>query len=107
MGHTTCSYSEEPFLAHLLAGIRLPRGMEQGKRAQTERSPDAGNARIQAARRNVLVNAVDPGWVRSDMGGPSAPRSLEQGADTIVWCATLPDGGPIGGFYHDRKPIQW
>jgi NAD(P)-dependent dehydrogenase (short-subunit alcohol dehydrogenase family) len=61
----------------------------------------------EARGRNVLVNAVDPGWVRSDMGGPSAPRSLEQGADTIVWCATLPNGGPSGGFYHDRKPIPW
>jgi NAD(P)-dependent dehydrogenase (short-subunit alcohol dehydrogenase family) len=57
--------------------------------------------------RNVLVNAVDPGWVRTDMGGPSAPRSLAQGADTIVFCATLPDGGPTGGFFHDRRPIPW
>jgi NAD(P)-dependent dehydrogenase (short-subunit alcohol dehydrogenase family) len=57
--------------------------------------------------RNVLVNAVDPGWVRTDMGGSSAPRSLAQGADTIVWCATLPDGGPTGGFFHDRQPIPW
>jgi NAD(P)-dependent dehydrogenase (short-subunit alcohol dehydrogenase family) len=56
---------------------------------------------------NVLVNAADPGWVRTDMGGPRAPRSLAQGADTIVWLATLPDGGPTGGFYHDRKPIPW
>jgi NAD(P)-dependent dehydrogenase (short-subunit alcohol dehydrogenase family) len=57
--------------------------------------------------RNVLVNAVDPGWVRTDMGGPSAPRSLAQGADTIVWCATLPDRGPTGGFFRDRRPIPW
>jgi len=61
-----------------------------------------------AARgRNVLVNAVDPGWVRTDMGGPSAPRSVKKGADTIVWCATLPDGGPTGGFFHDRKAVPW
>jgi NAD(P)-dependent dehydrogenase (short-subunit alcohol dehydrogenase family) len=57
--------------------------------------------------RNVLVNAVDPGWVRSDMGGSAAPRSAAQGADTIVWCATLPDGGPTGGFFHDRRPVPW
>jgi NAD(P)-dependent dehydrogenase (short-subunit alcohol dehydrogenase family) len=57
--------------------------------------------------RNVLVNAVDPGWVRTGMGGPSAPRSVREGADTIVWCATLPEGGPTGGFFHDRRMIPW
>jgi NAD(P)-dependent dehydrogenase (short-subunit alcohol dehydrogenase family) len=57
--------------------------------------------------RNVLVNAVDPGWVRTEMGGRSAPRSVGQGADTIVWCATLPDGGPTGGYFHDRRPVSW
>jgi NAD(P)-dependent dehydrogenase (short-subunit alcohol dehydrogenase family) len=55
----------------------------------------------------VLANVVDPGWVRTDMGGPSAPRSPEQGADTIVWLATLPDDGPTGGFFHDRRAIEW
>jgi len=55
----------------------------------------------------VLVNCVDPGWVRTDMGGPFAPRSVEDGADTIVWLATLPDDGPTGGFFHDRHPIEW
>lgn len=56
---------------------------------------------------DVLVNAVDPGWVRTRMGGPAASRSVEQGVDTIVWLATLPDGGPTAGFFHDRQPIPW
>lgn len=55
----------------------------------------------------VLVNAMCPGWVKTDMGGPSAPRTVEQGADTAIWLATLPDGGPSGGFFRDRKPIPW
>lgn len=56
---------------------------------------------------NVLVNSVCPGWVKTDMGGANAPRTPEQGADTIVWLATLPDDGPTGGFFRDRKPIDW
>jgi NAD(P)-dependent dehydrogenase (short-subunit alcohol dehydrogenase family) len=55
----------------------------------------------------VLVNAVDPGWVRTDMGGRSASRSIEQGAETIVWLSTLPDDGPSGGFFKDRRPVEW
>ena len=58
-------------------------------------------------RDGVLVNCVDPGWVRTDMGGRAAPRSVAEGAETIVWLATLPDGGPSGGFFHDRKRIDW
>jgi NAD(P)-dependent dehydrogenase (short-subunit alcohol dehydrogenase family) len=58
-------------------------------------------------RSNVLVNSVDPGWVRTDMGGKSASRSVEKGAAGIVWAALLPDDGPTGGFFYDGKPAQW
>jgi NAD(P)-dependent dehydrogenase (short-subunit alcohol dehydrogenase family) len=56
---------------------------------------------------NILVNAVCPGWVRTDMGGSNATRSVEEGAATPVWLATLPDGGPTGHNYYDKKRISW
>ena len=56
---------------------------------------------------NILVNSMCPGWVKTDMGGPNAPRTVAQGAATAVWLATLPNGGPTGGFFRDRKPIPW
>lgn len=56
---------------------------------------------------DVLVNAVDPGWARTDMGGSQAPRSIENGAEGIVWAATLPTGGPRGGFFRDGEPFPW
>jgi NAD(P)-dependent dehydrogenase (short-subunit alcohol dehydrogenase family) len=55
----------------------------------------------------ILVNSVCPGWVQTDMGGSSAPRPVEAGADTPVWAATLPNNGPTGGFFRDRRPIHW
>ncbi len=56
---------------------------------------------------NILVNSMCPGWVKSDMGGPNAPRTLEQGAATAVWLATLPDGSASGGFFRDQQPLAW
>ena len=55
----------------------------------------------------ILINAMSPGWVRTEMGGRNAPRSVEEGADTAIFLATLPEGGPTGGFFQDRKPIPW
>jgi NAD(P)-dependent dehydrogenase (short-subunit alcohol dehydrogenase family) len=71
-----------------------------------------GNAMTRAlaedlAGTGILVNAVSPGWCRSDMGGESAPRSAAQGAASIVWGATLPDDGPSGGFFQDGEPLPW
>jgi NAD(P)-dependent dehydrogenase (short-subunit alcohol dehydrogenase family) len=55
----------------------------------------------------ILVNSVCPGWVATEMGGPGAPRTPEEGAAGIVWAATLPDGGPTGGFFRDGEPLPW
>ncbi|MDJ0776408.1 MAG: SDR family NAD(P)-dependent oxidoreductase [Gammaproteobacteria bacterium] len=53
------------------------------------------------------VNAVCPGWVRTDMGGADADRSLAEGIDTAIWLATAAEASGSGGFYRDRKPIDW
>ncbi len=58
-------------------------------------------------RENILVNAVCPGWVRTDLGGPQAPLSPAKAAETPVWLATLPDDGPTGGFFREHQPIPW
>ena len=56
---------------------------------------------------NILINTICPGWVKTDMGGSSATRSVEKGADTAIWLATLADNGPSGKFFRDRKEIPW
>jgi len=55
----------------------------------------------------ILVNAVNPGWVQTDMGGSGATRPVEEGAEALVWAATLPNNGPTGGFFRDRHPVPW
>jgi NAD(P)-dependent dehydrogenase (short-subunit alcohol dehydrogenase family) len=61
-------------------------------------------AELQADR--ILVNAVCPGWVATDMGGAGG-RPVADGAAGIVWAATLTDGGPTGGFFRDGRPLPW
>ena len=62
-------------------------------------------AELRGAR--VLVNSVCPGWVATEMGGPDAPRTPGEGAASVMWAVTLPDGGPTGGFFRDGEPLAW
>lgn len=55
----------------------------------------------------LKVNAMCPGWVKTRMGGEGATRTPDEAATTAVWLATLPDDGPTGGFFRDRKRIEW
>lgn len=61
----------------------------------------------EAKGHDILVNSICPGWVRTDMGGPGAARDITSGIKGILWAATLPKGGPSGGFFRDGEPIAW
>ena len=61
---------------------------------------------VAGEERDMLVNSVCPGWVATDMGG-SGGRPVSDGAAGVVWAATLPDGGPTGGFFRDERPVAW
>ncbi|HEX8890323.1 MAG TPA: SDR family oxidoreductase [Pyrinomonadaceae bacterium] len=56
---------------------------------------------------SILVNSVCPGWVATEMGGPNAPRTVAEGAASVLWAATLPDDGPTGGFFRDGETLAW
>ena len=55
----------------------------------------------------LLANSVCPGWVRTDMGGAEAARSVERGAETPTWLCRFRPGSPAGRFWRDREPIEW
>ena len=90
-------------------GGPLPKGLEgPAPYAITKAAINALTVRLaREAGDGVKVNSIDPGWVQTRMGGNEAARTVEQGADTAVWLATLDDDGPTGGFYLDREATDW
>ena len=103
--------SEAPRIVNLSSGMGQLDDMGQGA-VSYRISKVALNAltRVLAneeRERGMLINTMCPGWVQTDLGGPSAPRTIEEGADTAVWLATLPGDGPSGGFFRNREPIPW
>jgi NAD(P)-dependent dehydrogenase (short-subunit alcohol dehydrogenase family) len=58
-------------------------------------------------RGRALVNSICPGWVATRMGGADAPRTVAEGAESVLWAVRLPDDGPTGGFFRDGKPLPW
>jgi NAD(P)-dependent dehydrogenase (short-subunit alcohol dehydrogenase family) len=92
--------SESGSLAHMGAGPPAYQVSKAALNALTRTL--AGELRAS----HILVNSVCPGWVATDMGGRGG-RPVAEGAAGIVWAATLPDDGPTGGFFQDRRPLPW
>jgi len=101
--------SDRPRIVNVSSGAGQLSDMNGGRAAYrvSKAGLNALTRTLASDERWLKVNTMCPGWVRTDMGGSGAPRSLEEGADTAVWLATLPDHGPTGGFFRDRKPIPW
>lgn len=101
----------DDFLASAEAGAHRARGWPSSAYSVSKVALNAYTRllarELRAAKPGVAVNAVCPGWVRTDMGGTAAPLNVAQGADTIVWAATLPPGGPSGKLFRERQPIGW
>jgi len=108
--HALLEKSEAPRVINVSSGAgQLAEGLQDWAPAYSM-SKSALNALTQhfaAALPRFAVNSVSPGWVRTDMGGDSAPLSVEEGADTIVWLALDAPQSLTGQFLRERKPIAW
>jgi NAD(P)-dependent dehydrogenase (short-subunit alcohol dehydrogenase family) len=101
--------SSQPRIVNVSSGAGQLSDMNGGRAAYrvSKAGLNALTRTLASDERWLKVNTMCPGWVRTDMGGSAAPKSVEEGADTAVWLVTLPDDGPTGGFFRDRKPIPW
>ena len=103
--------SERPRVVNMSSGAGQLSDMDGGRAAYrvSKTGLNALTRALAADERGsgILINTMCPGWVRTDMGGANARLSVEEGADTAVWLATLPDDGPSGGFFRAREPIPW
>jgi NAD(P)-dependent dehydrogenase (short-subunit alcohol dehydrogenase family) len=101
--------SEHPRIVNVSSGAGQLSDMNGGRAAYrvSKAGLNALTRTVASDEQGIKVNTMCPGWVRTDMGGSAAPKSVEEGADTAVWLATLPEDGPTGGFFRNRKPIPW
>jgi NAD(P)-dependent dehydrogenase (short-subunit alcohol dehydrogenase family) len=101
--------SSQPRVVNVSSGAGQLSDMNGGRAAYrvSKAGLNALTRTLASDEAGIKVNTMCPGWVRTDMGGSGAPRSVEEGADTAVWLATLPEDGPTGGFFRNRKPIPW
>lgn len=99
-GHIVNVSSEGGSLASMGAGIPAYRTSKAALSALTLMLA----AELRSDR--ILVNAVCPGWVATDMGGPGG-RPVTEGAASVMWAVNLPADGPTGGFYRDGQPVPW
>ena len=101
--------SEHPRLVNVSSGAGSLKGMSGGTPAYSLSKAALNALTIMLANQlrgnGVLVNAVDPGWTATDMGGGGRPVS--EGAAGVVWAVTLSDDGPSGGFFRDEQRIPW
>jgi NAD(P)-dependent dehydrogenase (short-subunit alcohol dehydrogenase family) len=94
--------STEGQLAHGMPGGSLPYRV-----SKTALHAFVSNVACELAADGIIVNAVHPGWVKTDMGGESAVVEPREAGENVAWLALFPDGGPTGKFYFERRQIPW
>jgi len=101
----------QPRIVNVSSGMGALNGIQGGwpayRMSKAALNTLTGILAIELKETRIKVNAVCPGWVKTDMGGPNATRSIEEGIAGILWAAKLPPDGPSGGFFRDGKPIDW